>query len=361
MPIDLATKIETASRIYRQQVACVRPLSKGSTHGRRDVDIAVNISSQRRIRSAENKHRHFQPRECPVSPLSLENSLEDCLNEDDTENPRLNLEADFFASDVQRPLSRKKDPSASAAAGLGTFASPLKIQDAFEQRKMRRPIPIESWGPRPPSRHGIPPKTLVRDLNLSLDDDSNFVTPSGKGTPKSPWSGVSLGSAHDASTPVRSQCETRACREWKSKDRCAQEDYAVGRRSRCSGQHDQDREGGRSGTYSGCWASHVPAPALELEGFCLGDGTNSWPSAFNATPHSISVEDIEADFDLGIPSHLYRRDVTTPQLIVTRSSQSRKDRDDSRRTQRNERPYQRGKPITFSTTLDGEFLSLFAT
>merc|ERR1719253_2264478 len=55
---------------------------------------------------------------------------------------------------LRRPSSRKKDPSASAAAGLGAFSSPVKLTDAFEQRKTRQPIPVESWGPRPPSRGG---------------------------------------------------------------------------------------------------------------------------------------------------------------------------------------------------------------
>eukprot|EP00434_Breviolum_minutum_P003890 symbB.v1.2.003418.t2/scaffold183.1/size281544/2 len=32
------------------------------------------------------------------------------------------------------------------------------MTDAFEQRKTRQPIPVESWGPRPPSRAGLPPK-----------------------------------------------------------------------------------------------------------------------------------------------------------------------------------------------------------
>merc|ERR1719259_740766 len=62
--------------------------------------------------------------------------------------------------ELKRPQSRKKDPSASAAAGLGAFSGPARVTDAFGEasRKTRQPIPVESWGPRPPSRAGLPQK-----------------------------------------------------------------------------------------------------------------------------------------------------------------------------------------------------------
>lgn len=36
------------------------------------------------------------------------------------------------------------------------------MTDAFEQKKTRQPIPVESWGPRPPSRAGLPSKDEAR-------------------------------------------------------------------------------------------------------------------------------------------------------------------------------------------------------
>merc|ERR1719313_1759164 len=72
--------------------------------------------------------------------------------------------------ELKRPMSRKKVPSASAAAGLGACAFGVgKVTDAFEQRKTRQPIPVESWGPRPPSRTStrrLPPNTTLLDLSL---------------------------------------------------------------------------------------------------------------------------------------------------------------------------------------------------
>ncbi|CAK9083937.1 unnamed protein product [Durusdinium trenchii] len=127
--------------------------------------------AQRRIRSAENQHRsvsdpHTEP--APASTVAptpstsaLDNYLEDDVEEDVTGHsglddvPRVPHD---FPQELKRPASRKKDPSASAAAGLGAFSGAVRMTDAFEQKKTRQPIPVESWGPRPPSRAGLPPK-----------------------------------------------------------------------------------------------------------------------------------------------------------------------------------------------------------
>eukprot|EP00929_Paragymnodinium_shiwhaense_P036251 TRINITY_DN1944_c2_g1_i1.p1 TRINITY_DN1944_c2_g1~~TRINITY_DN1944_c2_g1_i1.p1 ORF type:complete len:642 (+),score=117.98 TRINITY_DN1944_c2_g1_i1:135-2060(+) len=92
-----------------------------------------------------------------------------------------------FPQDLKRPLSRKKDPSASAAAGLGAFSSPARpITDAFEQRKTRQPIPVESWGPRPPSRHGptpgLPPKAAPLN-DAALDEETRHVSAPSRARP----------------------------------------------------------------------------------------------------------------------------------------------------------------------------------
>eukprot|EP00929_Paragymnodinium_shiwhaense_P117373 TRINITY_DN8788_c0_g1_i1.p1 TRINITY_DN8788_c0_g1~~TRINITY_DN8788_c0_g1_i1.p1 ORF type:complete len:576 (-),score=97.55 TRINITY_DN8788_c0_g1_i1:74-1801(-) len=78
------------------------------------------------------------------------------------------------AEELKRPHSRKKGPSASAAAGLGAFAGPAPLTDAFEQRKTRQPIPVESWGPRPPSRHGLPSSTKA-DSGGRLESEDALV------------------------------------------------------------------------------------------------------------------------------------------------------------------------------------------
>jgi len=63
---------------------------------------------------------------------------------------------------MKRPPSRKKNPSQSAVAGLGAFASasPVLVTNAFEKPKSIRP-PFDSMhNRRPPSRHKEPTKSL---------------------------------------------------------------------------------------------------------------------------------------------------------------------------------------------------------
>jgi len=167
--LDRAAMIEAASRSLRQQMrGALRPASKSALHdGAEEPRSAEN--AQRRIRSAENQHRsassHCELGSSTVAPTpstsALDNYLEDDVEEDVTGNsglddvPRVPHD---FPQELKRPASRKKDPSASAAAGLGAFSGPARMTDAFEQRKTRQPIPVESWGPRPPSRAGLPPK-----------------------------------------------------------------------------------------------------------------------------------------------------------------------------------------------------------
>jgi hypothetical protein len=75
----------------------------------------------------------------------------------------------------------------------------------------------------------------------------------------------------------------------------------------------------------------------------------------------VSVEDVDTEADLGMPvNNSFRRDATPPRLVVTRSSQQKKDRTDPRRV-RDERTRERGSNIPFSTGLDPDFLGLFAS
>ena len=61
----------------------------------------------------------------------------------------------------QRPSvkSQRLDPRSADGRAAGPWSqhpSRPRMTDAFEQRKTRQPIPVESWGPRPPSRAGLP-------------------------------------------------------------------------------------------------------------------------------------------------------------------------------------------------------------
>ncbi|CAE7038840.1 unnamed protein product [Symbiodinium microadriaticum] len=186
--MDRASMIEAASRSLRQQMnrSVQRPYAKGNLHDGAALDEPRSAeNAQRRIRSAENQHRSISSasQEAPQSSIgtvaptpsasALDNySLEDDVEEDATGSsniddvPRVPHD---FPQELKRPASRKKDPSASAAAGLGAFAGPSRMTDAFEQRKTRQPIPVESWGPRPPSRAGLPQKAST-PLEGSLAD-----------------------------------------------------------------------------------------------------------------------------------------------------------------------------------------------
>ncbi|CAJ1383035.1 unnamed protein product [Effrenium voratum] len=184
--------IEAASRSLRQQMN--RGVARGpqvsqtkSTDGTSSEEPRSAENAQRRIRSAENQHRSVssasQDPQSTVAPTPSTSALDNYTLEDDVEEdvtgasgvddvPRVPHD---FPQELKRPASRKKDPSASAAAGLGAFAGPSRMTDAFEQRKTRQPIPVESWGPRPPSRAGLPKAAGPAAPLDGLGD--GFVTP----------------------------------------------------------------------------------------------------------------------------------------------------------------------------------------
>lgn len=302
--------------------------------------------------------------------------------------------------ELKRPMSRKKVPSASGGLGLGACSSPLKITDAFEQRKMRQPIPnYECWGPRPPSRHRLPPKASL--LDVTLDEESKIIAtgaarsrsegavsstvgrPGSKAGTDQVVSGTWAAARY---SPNMSLTETRRGR--KAKDWSAPEDLGIfgsGTRSPNGQQlsksfssvfehhtnefRERVAEQRQASNHAGSWASHVDNPSdLEVSGLGLGGG-NLWlyspvnsvgtnERRKNRHPESVSVEDVEADQDLGSRVSSFRRDVN-PQVIVTRSSQPREKQ--STRRGRDER-LMRGRQgsMPFGTSLDVDFLSLFA-
>lgn len=445
-PIDRTAMIEEAARSLRQQMGRTRdrPRSKGSTQGERSSSFSGTTSffssnmrhpvvedshpivenAQRRIRSAENDHRIIHNQQCgppryegtPTNASSQPGGASSALDnypaeEESSQHPGFE---DPHFGDLKRPLSRKKDPSASAAAGLGAFSSPVKMTDAFEQRKTRQPIPVESWGPRPPSRHGLPTKAAGLEAS-SLEEErgpplqhTNTATSSRSGGVNGVVTTHSVVGGTWAAARYAPMHETRRGRERKAKDRSTPEDLGifgcststVGRppstqqmTKSFSGVFDHsipEREGVQRpsvpttfSTGAGNWASHVDQEgALEVSGLGLGEhALGAWPSSpvgstVGGSPptrkgarHSetVSVEDVEAAetdlgglSSLGIHAHsLYRRDATPPQVIVTRSQQN-KNRGDPRRG-RDERTRERGKSMPFSTGLDPDFLSLFAS
>lgn len=448
-PIDRTAMIEAASRSLRQQMKLEangrtrdRPRSKGSltdmrassmvsaSHGSatRGADLDTNGSgsntggglaaaegeprsaenAQRRIRSAENEHRMIyagtrEGSQIVSSPSSALDNYAD-NEEDDPQQTRPGLEDISQLGDLKRPLSRKKDPSASAAAGLGAFSSPVKMTDAFEQRKYRQPIPVESWGPRPPSRHGLPPKATGLDATLEAETQIVATSSRSRGDGSSSVVGGTWAAARHA--PMH---ETRRGRERKAKDRGTPgpEDLGIfgcGTRSPSGQQLTKSFSGvfenspefthkgdvmsrplassygpGALGASLGSWASHVDASGaagLEVSGCGLGDAAGPpWPSSpagscagspptRKGARHSetVSVEDVEADnLDLGLHVNSYRRDTTPPQVIVTRSTGKKGTGNGNRRGREQATQERREKNMPFNTNLDVDFLSLFAT
>lgn len=464
--IDRAAMIEAASRNLRQQMGRQRdrPHSKGSFHDAHSSTFAASSASndlrarapasseqrsmdnsQRRIRSAENDHRIFVqsqppgvPREStPVSASMASSQPSSALDnypvEDESSQQYFAFE-DIPSGDLKRPLSRKKDPSASAAAGLGAFSSPVKMTDAFEQKKSRQPIPVESWGPRPPSRHGA--KAAGLDASALVEEERGVpmqhpVANARSRSETGPTSGVGGTWAAARYAPMH---DARRGRDRKTRNRSSPEDLgsnlgifgtnSMGR-SPSSQQLAKSFSGvldhsipekdvltsptsfisGSLGQDAGSWASHVNDGngPLEVSGLSLSDAATPWSnasasasgaapwsnasgsaSASGATPwpssptgggsplggspptrkgarqsETVSVEDVEGDVD-GVFAHSFRRDATPPQIIVTRSSQQKKDRGDSRRG-REERTRERAKSMPFSTGLDPDFLRLFAS
>jgi len=414
--------IEAASRSLRQQMGRTRdrPRSKGSLHDTRsqwdaeraETPSGVSETAQRRTHSTENQHRLVHTRGGPGAGHNSSSASaldhyppQDEVVPESTEDGTHSLEVPPF-HDLKRPLSRKKGPSASAAAGLGAFSGPLRNTDAFEQRKTRQPIPVESWGQRPPSRHGLPQRGAVATLDTGLDEDPKLISPSNRrtgdggpavsaGRPSSragsdqPCQATESTWAAARGVPPRSLGEVGGARKGRDRrppQRSAPEDLGVfGRGTTQQMQKSLSGVGVGPGVYDhsspfkdgdglggarqlgGAWSS-LSADAPDGP----EDVTGPWPitpsSQCNSPPqrrgrHSlaeagtpVSLEDVEADPD----SSFWNDRSTTPQVIVTRSSQAARGRGDPRRRgDREQAPSPAGMP--FKTTLDVDFLSLFAS
>lgn len=461
--MDRAAMIEAASRSLRQQMnngaARDKPCSKNSFpdgalgtlssgsagwQGMPADEPRSAENAQRRIRSAENQHRMVSAgRDVPPmsstvvstpSTSALDNyPLEDDVDDDPAASttPREDGVTRMFPTDfhqeLKRPSSRKKDPSASAAAGLGAFAGPSSMTDAFEQRKLRQPIPVESWGPRPPSRGGMPQKASA-PLDAGLGDvllstpsrasgsGSSVRRPSSKVGEQAPGSRPSskvggeqaLGSSNvtggtwaAARADPRVYSETRRGRERKAANRdrgspevgyAAATDLGIfGCGTRAPNQqltkslsgvfdhHTNQFRGpaavpSRASGHGSTWADEPGA--LEVSGCGLGDtATGAWPGSpaqscggspptrKGARHHSLAepvcVQDVE---EHGM--HFRRGDATNPQVIVTRSrdqAEQHPRRGQVRRSTEQRVPSKREPHIQFSTSLDVDFLSLFAS
>lgn len=424
-----------------------RPRSKGSLHdGTQSGDTAQSRASephsaenaQRRIRSAENQHRIVtERREAPqlagntasagVAPTlagssaldrypedqELAEETQDRPQEGDDDDVPPHLRRDV---ELKRPASRKKDPTSATAAGLGAFAGPARMEGAFEQRKTRQPIPVESWGPRPPSRAGPPPKAGNVDTSLDVDPkvlasssrgsrgDSGASSSAGVSRPTSkvggeqapPCSKVVGGTwASARAEPQRVVNDNRRGRERKAVNRGTPEvAYAPNDLGifGCGATPSQKLSKSLSGVFdpnsapsrgsqaaprqTGQWASNVDAAgALEVNGSSLTDPTSPWPESpaqscgspptrkgRHSLAEAVAVEDVEPDPDLGVLGSNFRRDVPQPQVIVTRSSTNPSTRGQVRRgsDQRRTRE-QNQRDMPFNTALDADFLRLFAS
>lgn len=408
-------------------------------------------SAQRRIRSAENQHRmlrsdgmpHF-PNATPAAaaaaqataaahvaqvaaatngdhPGALETDSPNGFGGgvpvassalDSYSNPEeADLDQDVlqnYRQELKRPLSRKKDPSASAAAGLGAFDGPARMTDAFgeAQRKTRQPIPVESWGPRPPSRagpqgsrqaasfdegfHVEPGMLLAQSRSRSDGASSSSSRPAEKGGRADQVVGGTWAAAR---AEPRGHSETRRGRDRRTVTRGSPEvGYAAadlgifGVSSQVPSQRLSKSLSGVFDHHSaqlaprgvpwqhvtaqlGSWAANADVGvggALEVSGCGLGgdQAGSPWPASPSETCGSpptragktrivdgVHLEDMEADSDL-IPHSGFRRDVA-PQVIVTRS-QGGKSRGNIRRSSDH-------RAARFNTSLDVDFLSLFAS
>lgn len=475
-PLDRAAMIEAASRSLRQQMgprSRDRPRSKGSFYdGQASLGAAAGAApdartssefeprstenAQRRVHSAENQHRTIRATQpvnggpadaVPAAALSQPASALDYYPVEEVPPQSLGFERPQSGAgvselgDVRRPTTRKKHPSASASAGLGAFASPVKITDAFEQMKTRQPIPVESWGPRPPSRGGpqltehkrpagLDPAALEQERGTPIQHPSSTTSRSRSDTNMA--SNVSGGGTWAAAryAPMH---DPRRGRDSKAKRRGTPEDFGVfghssplmgtnpPGRSQSSAQLTKSSSGAGLGAFdystlegegrarpssrpgssvmgsfgqggglgSNAWASHVDVgPTLEVSGRGLSESSAARPStpagqarpitpaglggmsspkrrgSFQQEPTASLFEDAEADIDLSARASAYRRDSrdgTDPQLIITRSSQQKKERGDARRGRDDRNKERDRKNMPFSTGLDPDFLSLFAS
>jgi hypothetical protein len=477
--VDRAAQIESASRSLRQQMARAgtggvsgRPRSKGSLHsGNRGQSLTGfnnrasqgssangqrGENAQRRIRSAENQHRQVSavPRDGPylnqavwpsnsatpqfasetvsgatlgtADPAIVENELEVSLEAFVQQGGAQAAGADAdetspvmeFPEELKRPASRKKDPSASAAVGLGNFNGPARLSDAFSesQRKTRQPIPVESWGPRPPSRAGVPQKSVPLDTGLDAHVDPKIVLSRTRDSVSSKVGKVQgdqafskgLGDTWARARQDPAGSEVRRGRERKAPGRAPGEahdhlDLGVFGSGRPVGKQSISKiHGGAlepsqfrgpnvavrqaATPHSEAWVSAgmgdavLGMGALEVSGYHIGDSGpaasatshGQWPSSpsqcgsppsrgapfrfSSATTEPESVEDAEVpvDPDIGQPPHR-----AGPQVIVNRSLSGQEARGDVRRGAHDGRGG--GRPMPFSTALGADFLSLFAS
>lgn len=452
-PLDRAAMIEAASRSLRQQMHAGRdrPRSKGSLHdgkeaalqglgswqqeqGAAPVEELRSEHAQRRIRSADNQHRttvaasRDAHADALVSPSSALDNYTYDVDEDNHALVPGAEDAHIWTQDlrpdheIKRPLSRKKDPPASAAAGLGAFSGPARMTDAFEQRKTRRPIPVESWGPRPPSRAGMPQKASAAD-GLA---DAFVGTPSrGSGaglsisrTNSKIEKGMGEQDKGSRSSSLVTSKQSRASNKTGSKQMLGSK---VGRGTWAAARPDpRDLSGGLNlgvfgcGTrappqqltksLSGVFDNHAPIGSrvadsrpvssadavgeLEVSGYGLdhehGNTAIGWPGSpaqsCGTSPPSrhrgrqssmsrtepMQMEDVEADPDLSLHANFRRAGDTAP-VIVTRSQSNVHLRSGtgpraSRDRGASSRPAgERERSMPFSTSLDVDFLNLFAS
>lgn len=374
------TLLQVASLGPDTPVAGAAPVAGGTSHAN------ANVANEEEHAASEKNAATGNACDLALCDAGLEN-YNPC---DDNLEEGVHSRFQNFQEEIKRPLSRKKDPSASAAAGLGAFAGPARMTDAFEQRKQRQPIPVESWGPRPPSRAGQ--KATLED---GLDADSKVINQSrGRGDGASSSAGkpsgrVSVteqvplnamvvgGTWASARAEPRVQSETRRGRDRRSSRGNVTEAPNQKLFKSISGVFDNSALASRGSPWQvmaypgqmGSWASHVDAAAagaLEVSGMgMMSDAAASpWPGNTTescASPptraakqrHSdgVSVEEVDGETDI-VAHGPFRRDATPPQVIVTRSQQGK-----SRNSVR------RGEPrvTRFDTSLDVDFLGLFAS
>jgi len=480
---DRAAMIEAASRNLRQQMAKSRelPRSKGSPellgsspkaqgsarneswHGRDRRGSAEqrggeqqqsSETAQRRMRSAEGNHTRVPA----GSQAQLHGGLqgEDALSptagatpggehpalvdqfpsgeivEERSQSTTAGIESDGAVNlgDLKRPLSRKKDPSASAAAGLGAIASPARpLTDAFEHKKARQPIPVESWGPRPPSRHGSSTKSAPLGTEAGWDEESQMSSSSSRGR-GGHCDGAEGGSGISGGTWAAARDKDDVKLQGSSRSSAADSRRGSGgdrgERKSSSGSFRPPEDLGIFGCSAGSptnlrsnnmqqgmngmgspihrastgsagiveWAAtkdldgnpwqpqRDPGASrlsqastadsgsfgLEVNGCGLGGGrpppTRQGARTSGSGPTDgmgISVEDVDDELDSGLlnVSGIYRREATPPQVIVTRSSQQAREREASKG--RRERGGRQQRPAPLFTSLEDDFLSLFAS
>eukprot|EP00927_Polykrikos_kofoidii_P071510 TRINITY_DN67774_c0_g1_i1.p1 TRINITY_DN67774_c0_g1~~TRINITY_DN67774_c0_g1_i1.p1 ORF type:complete len:411 (-),score=56.98 TRINITY_DN67774_c0_g1_i1:196-1428(-) len=397
-PIDRVAMIEAASRNLRQQVGKNqdRAWSRGTDSS---MSTIVVDDAQRRNHSAENQHRLVSASRCGtrdggyLNSTSSSSALDPYPPEEETLRCPGNVCLDDVPPfpDVKRPLSRKKGPSASAAAGLGELSGPARLTDAFEQRKTRHPIPVESWGPRPPSRHGI--KTVNSDVG-GLDEDGKMLVSNSRnrvvencttqtgGRPNSrtsteggtkalkaggTWAaargGASFRGLSDPGVSRRGRRPPQAVR-----NACCADDLGVsGRGTRPPSQQQHLKGSGAALSSSGSfgddgsqrfpWGTDVGTDGQEE--FRMSSPQSS-TSPMRRGRHNVdvlapvSLEDVEADADAS-----YWTSDRPLQVIVTRSQQGKGRGDPRRRCDQRNRDQAQGN-MRFDTKLDVGFLSLFA-